>query len=47
MPSNTGGKKRGQKATKGYSKNSKQHSKTFNGIAKAMATQWGEYLLNQ
>jgi hypothetical protein len=41
LPSNTGGKKRGQKATKGYSKNSKQHSKTFNGIAKAMAEQWG------
>jgi len=40
LPSNTGGKKRGQKATKGYSKNSKQHSKTFNGIAKAMAEQW-------
>jgi hypothetical protein len=40
LPSNTGGKKRGQKATKGYSKNSKQHSKTFTGIAKAMAEQW-------
>jgi hypothetical protein len=42
LPSNTGGKKRGQKATKGYSKNSKQHSKTFPGIAKAMAEQWGK-----
>jgi hypothetical protein len=41
LPSNTGGAKRGQKSTKGYSKNSKQHSKTFNGIAKAMAEQWG------
>jgi hypothetical protein len=44
LPSNTGGAKRGQKATKGYSKNSKQHSKTFQGIAKAMATQWSEYI---
>ena len=41
LPSNTGGAKRGQKSTKGYSKNSKQHSKTFPGIAKAMAEQWG------
>jgi hypothetical protein len=41
LPSNTGGVKRGQKATKGFSKNSKQHSKTFPSIAKAMGEQWG------
>lgn len=46
LPSNTGGKKRGQK----YSYKSisqKESSKTFEGIAKAMAEQWSEYILNQ
>ncbi len=45
LPSNTGGKKRGQKY---QFKNitQKQSSKTFEGIAKAMAEQWGEYILN-
>ena len=39
LPSNTGGAKRGQKATfKSISQ--KESSKTFEGIAKAMATQW-------
>ncbi|HSW96988.1 MAG TPA: hypothetical protein VLF89_04125 [Candidatus Saccharimonadales bacterium] len=40
LPSNTGGKKRGQKY---QFKNitQKESSKTFEGIAKAMATQWG------
>ena len=39
LPSNTGGKKRGQKAT--FRNVSKiDSSKTFLGIAKAMATQW-------
>jgi hypothetical protein len=40
LPSNTGGKKRGQSFNKGVSKNAKESSKTFTGIAKAMATQW-------
>jgi len=40
LPSNTGGKKRGQKHSSGVSKNSKQSSKTFQGIADAMAEQW-------
>lgn len=30
-----------------YSKNAKQRSKTFPGIATAMAEQWSDYLLNQ
>jgi hypothetical protein len=41
MPSNTGGAKRGQKHSSGVPKNQKEASKTFPGIAKAMAEQWG------
>ena len=41
LPSNTGGKKRGQSFSRGISKNAKESSKTFEGIAKAMAEQWG------
>jgi len=42
LPSNTGGKKRGQKYT--YRNISLQESqKTFHGIAQAMAQQWGAY----
>jgi len=44
LPSNTGGKKRGQSYNRGISKNSKESSKTFSGVAKAMAEQWGEVL---
>ena len=40
LPSNTGGKKRGQSYSRGISKNAKESSKTFQGIARAMATQW-------
>ena len=41
LPSNTGGKKRGQSAnTKGV-RNPIESSKTFHGIAEAMAEQWG------
>lgn len=43
LPSNTGGAKRGQKATF-RSITQKQSSKTFTGIAEAMASQWGNYL---
>jgi len=43
LPSNTGGAKRGQKATpKSITK--KESSKTFKGIANAMAEQWGDFL---
>ena len=43
LPSNTGGAKRGQKATfKSISQ--KESSKTFQGIAKAMAEQWSVVL---
>jgi hypothetical protein len=40
LPSNTGGAKRGQKFSRGTSKNSKESSKTFVGVARAMAEQW-------
>lgn len=40
LPSNTGGKKRGQSYSRGVSKNAKESSKTFEGIAQAMAEQW-------
>lgn len=41
LPSNTGGAKRGQKHTRGVAKNWKEASSTFQGIADAMAAQWG------
>jgi hypothetical protein len=41
LPSNTGGASRGQKHSRGISKNAKESSKTFPGIAQAMADQWG------
>lgn len=44
LPSNTGGAKRGQKHTRGVAKNAKESSKTFAGIAKAMAEQWTHYI---
>lgn len=40
LPSNTGGKKRGQKHTRGAVNSQKDFSKTFRGIAEAMADQW-------
>ena len=40
LPSNTGGKKRGQKSSTGVVHNWKDASRTFQGIAKAMADQW-------
>ena len=44
LPSNTGGAKRGQKFSRGTSKNAKESSKTFEGVAKAMADQWSKVL---
>ena len=43
LPSNTGGAKRGQKATP-KSITQKESSKTFTGVAKAMAEQWSVVL---
>ena len=45
LPSNTGGKKRGQKHNiKNVPKNyNKEHSKFWTGIAEAMADQWGNF----
>lgn len=45
LPSNTGGKKRGQKATC-VNITQKESSKTFEGIAKAMAEQWSDFISN-
>ncbi len=44
LPSNTGGKKRGQSYSRGISKNAKESSKTFKGVAEGMAKQWGAVL---
>tara|TARA_R110000796_G_scaffold233355_1_gene351875 strand:+ start:46 stop:666 length:621 start_codon:yes stop_codon:yes gene_type:complete len=44
LPSNTGGKKRGQSYSIGVSKNAKESSKTFKGVAEAMANQWGSII---
>ncbi len=41
MPSNTGGLSRGQGGSRGVAHDPKTASKTFSGIAKAMANQWG------
>lgn len=46
LPSNTGGKKRGQKSTKGVVNTKKEFSKTFRGIAEAMAKQWSHSIIN-
>tara|TARA_R110000824_G_scaffold209046_1_gene394877 strand:- start:666 stop:1097 length:432 start_codon:yes stop_codon:yes gene_type:complete len=46
LPSNTGGKKRGQSYNRGISKSAKESSKTFQGIADAMAAQWGAAILS-
>ena len=40
LPSNTSGFRKNQKSQKGYS-DSKDYSLTFQGIADAMAEQWG------
>lgn len=41
LPSNTGGFARGKGGSRGVAHNAKDASKTFEGIAKAMADQWG------
>ena len=41
LPSNTGGFSRGKGGSRGVAHNSKDASKTFKGIAQAMAEQWG------
>lgn len=42
LPSNTGGKKRGQQSGKGTVTGGKDASRTFPGIANAMAEQWSQ-----
>lgn len=41
LPSNTGGFSRGEGGSRGLAHNSKLASKTFTGVAAAMAEQWG------
>lgn len=41
LPSNTGGKRRGQAYSFGVARNATEASKTFEGVANAMANQWG------
>lgn len=41
LPSNTGGRKRGQQWSRGVAKTAQESSRTFAGIAAAMAEQWG------
>ena len=47
LPSNTGGKKRGQAHSFGVARNAKESSKTFEGVAQAMAQQWGRLAFQQ
>lgn len=42
LPSNTGGFSRGQGGSRGVAKNAVESSKTFKGVAAAMAEQWGK-----
>lgn len=42
IPSNTGAFSRGSKGSRGVAHNAKDASKTFPGIARAMAEQWGD-----
>lgn len=46
LPSNVSGAKKGQKWSRGVAHNAKDASKTFKGIATAIAAQWGNYLGN-
>jgi hypothetical protein len=41
LPSNTGGFARGRGGSRGVAHDAKTASKTFEGVAKAMASQWG------
>lgn len=47
LPSNITGAKRGQKWSRGVAHNAKEASKTFPGVAKAIADQWSKYIINQ
>lgn len=46
MPSNTSGFAKGQGGSRGFAHDQKTASKTFEGIAKAFAEQWSNYLLS-
>jgi hypothetical protein len=45
LPSNVGaGKRKGQRSDPGVTRNAKDASRTFPGIAEAMADQWGDFI---
>lgn len=44
LPSNTGGFSRGEGGSRGVAHDARTASRTFNGIAEAMADQWGFYI---
>lgn len=46
MPSNTSGFSRGQGGSRGIAHDQRTASKTFQGIARAIAKQWSEYIIN-
>lgn len=47
LPSNVTGRKKGQKWSRGVAHNAKDASKTFSGIARAMASQWSDFILQE
>lgn len=47
LPSNTGGFSRGKGGSRGIAHNALDASKTFQGIADAMANQWSEFIIKQ
>lgn len=46
LPSNTGGLARGEGGSRGIAHDARTASRTFVGIAKAMAEQWGDYVMS-
>lgn len=47
LPSNTSGRRKGQKWSHGVAHNAKDASKTFEGVAMAAALQWSKYIIGQ
>jgi hypothetical protein len=47
LPSNTGGFARGEGGSRGIAHDARTASRTFKGIAKAMAEQWGDYIAQE
>ncbi len=47
LPSNTGGFARGEGGSRGIAHDARTASRTFKGIAEAMAEQWGDYIARE